>query len=85
MEGLSQIFLLSLGSVFLIGGLVDLLFYRQMGDLTERLVSRLPESFVEDVLPQDPRGYNFRRGALVSGILFSIFGCAYIWVILLIA
>lgn len=84
MEDFSQIFLLGLGIVFSLGGIVDAVFYRQMGDLTERLVNRLPEGFIQDVLPEDPRGYNFRRGALVSGILFSIFGCAYISVILLI-
>lgn len=84
MEDITQMLLLVLGVVFVVSGIVDAIFYRQMGDLAERVVNRIPESFIEDMFPTDPRGHDFRRGALVGGILFSIFGCAYIWVVLVI-
>ena len=67
--------------IFVIGGIVDAIFHRQMGDFAKRIVDRIPERFIEDMFPVDPRGYNFQRGALIGGVLFSIFGCAYIWVI----
>ncbi|MEU4363643.1 hypothetical protein [Promicromonospora sp. NPDC023987] len=82
MEDNARLLLLGLGVVFVIAGIVDAIFHRQMGDLAKRIVDRIPESFIEDMFPVDPRGYNFRRGALISGVLFSIFGSAYVWVIL---
>ncbi len=82
MEDLARLLLLGLGAVFVIAGVVDAIFHRQMGDVAQRVVNRIPESLIEDMFPVDPRGYDFRRGALTSGVLFSIFGCAYIWVIL---
>ncbi|GAA2220735.1 hypothetical protein GCM10010413_10160 [Promicromonospora sukumoe] len=82
MEDLTRLLLLGLGAVFVIAGVVDAIFHKQMGDVAQWVVNRIPESLIEDMFPVDPPGYNFRRGALIGGVIFAIFGCVYIWVII---